>query len=387
MIKRVILIGYQPLTEKVKEDFYFSELLDHNFEVTYWDLSAIYFPNVLNDTLNDQNIVKILDYDGLVAKLGNCQINECLFLLNITYEYRVIRLFRILTKFNCTLSFFARGALPVSNRKINIKEKIIKSMDAAVLFNFMKNRYAGFLKKIGFIKLYDIVFNAGQHGYLTVGVGADCEKKHSSIVEINSHDYDNYLDSLLNKSYLDYTYCVFLDEYLPHHPDFKLLGIQTVDSENYYKSLNSFFDYLERKFKIPVVIASHPKADMYKDMNPYNGRKIIWGRTGELTKHASFVLAHISTSQSYAILNNKPIITLNCNSIKDRMPHYSHFITHFSEQLNSQLINTDLYSDDDVSLKEVDPNLYGSYRYNYLTSTESEQKKSSVIFLETLSKL
>lgn len=384
MIRKIVVIGYQPLTEKVVKDFYFSELNDNGFEVQYWDLSMLYFPNILQDRLVDARVLKINDIEELEYNLKSCIIGNSFFIVHITYEYRVINLFRLLTKHKCFISFFARGALPVSNRKSTLKEKIIKSLKSATLAAFVKNKYAGLLKKVGYIKPYDIVFSAGNFGYLTVGIGADLEKKQSKLVEINSHDYDTALENLADAPVVHGKFCLFLDEYLPLHPDFKLLGIKSVDPDQYYESINKFFDFIEDKFQLSIVIAAHPKAETYKLRNPFNERKIIFGKTSQLTRDCEFVLAHISTSQSFAVLNKKPVLTLTTDSIKKIMPQYNYFITHFSVKMGSCLVNIDNYIDSDVMIKKVDEHIYNEYLYNYLTSTTSEKNTSSKIFLRTL---
>ncbi|MFA4979142.1 hypothetical protein D3C81_866020 [compost metagenome] len=384
MIKKVIVIGYQPLTDKVVKDFYFSILNDNGFQVEYWDLSMIYFPNVLHDRVVDKRIIKISDKNELVLKLDACQIKECFFVLHITYEYRVLDLFRLLTKYDCTISFFARGALPVSNRESTWVEKILKTLNLRTLAGFFKNKYAGLLKRIGYIKPYDIVFSAGNFGYLTVGIAADIEKQQSKIIAINSHDYDTALENLSETPIIEGKFCLFLDEYLPLHPDFKLLGIKSVDADEYYATLNRFFDVIEEKYQLQIVIAAHPKAEMYKSKNPFNGRKVVFGKTSQLTRDCEFVLAHISTSQSFAVLNKKPVITLTTEAIKKVMPQYDHFIAHFSVKLNSSFINIDHYSSSDVKIDKVDEQIYNAYLYDYLTSAESERTRTSEIFMKIL---
>jgi len=384
MIKKVIVIGYQPLTDKVVKDFYFSILNANGFQVEYWDLSMIYFPNILRDLLVDKRIIKIRDKDELAVKLDACAIKECFFVLHITYEYRVLDLFRLLTKYDCTISFFARGALPVSNRESPWAEKILKSLNPRTLARFVKNKYAGFLKRIGYIKPYDIVFSAGNFGYLTVGIAADIEKQQSKIIAINSHDYDTALENLSEIPMIDGKFCLFLDEYLPLHPDFKLLGIKSVDADEYYAAINRFFNVIEEKYQLPIVIAAHPKAEMYKSKNPFNGRKVVFGKTSQLTRDCEFVLAHISTSQSFAVLNKKPVLTLTTEAIKKVMPQYDYFIAHFSVQLKSALVNIDYYSSSDIKINSVDEQVYDAYLYDYLTSAESERTRTSEIFLKTL---
>ena len=42
-------------------------------------------------------------------------------------------------------------------------------------------------------------------------------------IKVNSHDYDNYLDTLhITKPIYNYKYSIFIDEAFPNHPDLLL---------------------------------------------------------------------------------------------------------------------------------------------------------------------
>lgn len=384
MIKKIILIGYQPLTEKVKVDFYFENLKQKGLEVVYWDLSQIFFPNILKDCLSDDRIKKINNYCDLEHNLAIQNVEECLYVLHITYEFRVVKLFRLLTKYNSKISFFARGALPVCINKDSIWDKLSKALNPVLLSNFIKNKYAIFLKNIGKIKCYNLIFCAGELGYLTVGCGSQFDKNFSKTININSLDYDTFLSTSNLLSIVDGKYCLFLDEYLPHHPDFELLGITTMDPQLYYKGINDFFDCIEKKFNVEVVIAAHPKAEKYKRDNYFNGRKVFFNETSRLSRFCEFTIAHISTSQSYSVLNNKPIISITSNIMKEIMPQYDRFIKDFSSTLGTRLINTDSFLVDDFTVFGIDIEKYNQYKYRYLTSKISERVSSFECFYNTI---
>lgn len=384
MIKKIILIGYQPLTEKIKVDFYFEELKQKGLEVVYWDLSPIFFPDLLKDVLFDDVIQKIYNYSDLEHNLAIQNVEECLCVLHITYEYRVIKLFRLLTKYNTSISFFARGALPVCINKDSIWHKLGKVLHPTLLSRFVKNKYAAFLKKTGKIKCYDFVFSAGELGYLTLGCGSEYDKKYSKIIPINSSDYDTFINTSNLGNLISNKYCLFLDEYLPLHPDFQLLGITTMNPLLYYRGINDFFDCIEKKYNIEVVIAAHPKAEKYKKENWFNGRKVFFDETARLTKFCEFTIAHISTSQSFAVLNNKPIISITSTIMKQIMPQYDRFINHFSTTLGTSLVNTDDYLLNDISVVSLDKEKYDQYKYQYLTSKISERANSFEFFCNTI---
>ncbi|GGF08120.1 hypothetical protein [Flavobacterium limi] len=387
MISKVVFIGYQPLTEKTKEDFYFQNLKDKNIEIEYWDLSEIYFKGILNNQLKDNFIFKINSFSVLESFIKRQNRLDTLFLSNITFEYRVLTLYRILSKYKCKTSFFARGALPfhvATSRIGNVFLKFQKALDINLLLVFLKNKYAYFLKKSGIVKPHDLIFRAGINGIETIGVGSDIENKTSKIIDINSFDYDKYVKTKDSERLLINKYCVFLDEYFPFHPDFEMLKIKTIQPKEYYENLNRFFDLLEKKFNVEVVIAAHPKADKYREKDFFNKRKSFFNKTAELTRNSEFVIAHCSTSISFAVLNMKPILTLTSDSIKDIMPNYYNLIAHFSKILNSHMVNIDEIESAEIVLDKPNCIRYSEYTYRYLTSVKSQNLVSSEIFTETI---
>lgn len=387
-IKKVIYISYQPLTEKIMEDFYLEYLRIKGFNIEYWDLSAIFFPGVQINTVINESSILFNSLTDVELHLAKQEIASCFFVIMVTYESRVVKLFQLLTKYNCITSIFARGMLPMPYLSIkSIFWRIRKAFTPKLLFAYFLNKRSFFLKKRGFIKPYTTVFNAGELGICVVGAGYEIEKRESKIVNLNSFDFERFISASTAENIIKEKYCVFLDEYLPYHPDFFMLNIETVPPDNYYRSLNAFFKILEKKFNLEVVIAAHPKAESYVYENPFEGRKIFFNKTAELSKYAEFALLHCSTSVSFPILNKIPVLFLYDNSIKTIMPNYFRFISFFSEIVGSQLVNTNDFSIKDIDLYTFDSNKYEDYKYKYLTSKESEGKKSVNIFFDYISNL
>lgn len=390
MINKVIYIGYQPLTEKVIKDFYFQNLIDEKISVEYWDLTNIYFPNVLKDNLVRDFIFKINSFSKLKDCLNKQNIENTLFISNITFEYRVLVLYKILSKYNCKTAFFARGALPSFSGESKVQSifvKLRKVLDLNLLFRFVRNKYALLLKKINVISPYDIIFRAGKSGTQTIGVGYWIEEKESKIIDVNSFDFDNYIETNQYEKIINNKYCVYLDEYLPHHPDFEMLNIKTIEPIDFYNKLNAFFEFVEKKYDIEVVIAAHPKAEKYKENDFFNNRKVFFNKTGILVRYSEFILAHCSTSISFGVLNSKPMLFLITDGIKNIMPYYFDFITGFPKTLGSNLINIDRDLNNNCTISKPCDSKYSAYKYNYLTSEKSEIRISSEIFVETILKL
>lgn len=390
MINKVVYIGYQPLTEKVMEGFYFQNVIDKEIAIEYWDLSDIYFPNILKDQSEESFIIKINAFSQLETLLKGQEIENTMFISIITFEYRVLRLYRILSKYKCKTSFFARGALPSFSKDGSVKKmfvKIKKLFNFKLLLLYLGNKYAGFLKKSGVVYPYEVVFQAGDAGISAIGSGSEVEKAKSDIVDINSFDFDKFQENINICRMIDNKYCVYLDEYLPYHPDFKMFKIDTVNPAVFFEKLNAFFDLIEEKYNIEIVIAAHPKAQKYKKENPFNNRKIFFNKSAELTKHSEFVIIHCSTSVSFAVLNSKPIISLTSNDLKSVMPAYNIIIEKFSDALDTCLIDVDNVKKEENFVNYINDAKYDNFKYKYLTSKESENYLSSEIFINTLLKL
>jgi hypothetical protein len=127
--------------------------------------------------------------------------------------------------------------------------------------------------------------------------------KDIALIKAHSFDYDRVLE-LNNTVKSDNEYILFLDQDLPNHPD--TISNRIVSSSDYYSKLNEFFLYIEKVFRIKVVISKHPRTSCGKNM--FNGRQVIADSTASLAKDAKLILAHYSTSISFAIIYNKPII-------------------------------------------------------------------------------
>jgi hypothetical protein len=385
MINKVIYVGYTPLTEKIIDDFYIDNLSAKGIEVEYWDLSTIFFNQFFEDKLSHKYIFKIKSINQFEASIINQNLLNTLFVLNFALEFRVLTAFKILSRNKCKISIFARGAIPQLGVNVsNFKLKVKKIFKPKLLVVFIKNKYVWVLKLLGRIKPYDLVFCAGKYGLNTIGLASKVESKKSHIVDINSFDFDNFIKSKYEHGLIRGKYFVYLDEYLPFHPDFQMFNIKTVDSIKFYKNLNNFFTTIEKRLNAEVVIAAHPKAEKYRFEKYFDNRKVFFGRTAQLTKDSMGVLFHCSTSVSFAVLNNKPIFSLISNDIKNIMPDYFSLILNFSNYLDTSVINIDESQNFDFEMPQINLNKYHKYKYSFLTSVKSENLNSSDIFIQTV---
>ena len=213
MINRLVFIGYQPLTDKVIDDFFINDFQQENINIEYWDLSKYYFPKqVFINSVELDIVKKINKFNELKNSIKKLENYNCIVFINFPYEWRVLDLFLLLTKYNFKIAIIARGMVPLPTLVENFSiKKLVLKLNTKSILNFLKNKIAYLLKKIKLVKNFDIIFFAGIDSFKIAGAGFKIDIKNSNLVSINSADYDRCIssekifDSTLKK------YIVFLE--------------------------------------------------------------------------------------------------------------------------------------------------------------------------------
>lgn len=198
----------------------------------------------------------------------------------------------------------------------------------------------------------------------------------SEILWLHYLDYDLHLELKKNgmpepKS----PYCVFLDEYFPFHPDFFIHGNAPLqmDTDKYYGGLSRFFDYVEAKTSMSVIIAAHPRARYDQRPDYFRGRRIEQFKTCELVSRAEFVIVHESTSISFAVMFGKPVVFLTCDEI-EKTP-YGFRIGNWAATLGKRPINVDHDIPCDLEREcVVNKEEYREYFINYIKIPGTPEK-------------
>jgi hypothetical protein len=383
--KKIVFVRYLPLTKAIYTDLYFEELINNHFSVEYLDVSALFnlkkAPTITFDFSNTILIKSYNELDSYLSKNGN---DNVLFISIMTYDAIVIKLFRHFTKYKVKLGVFARGVFPeyTLDEKHKIK-KYLKVFKFKSLYSFCGNKLAYLFKKYKFIKTYDIIFKAGDYGYKGLGIGSDLECKNAEIVNVNTVDYDQYLSSRAQSENAHNDKIIFLDQYLPYHPDAINFKIKPVEPTRYYQELNSFFDKLEKGVGKKIIIAAHPKAEKYKSMNPFKDREIVFNQSNDLVKNSSLVLTHASTAVCFPICYQKQIILISSKQINETLPHFN--LTSKAIELACGAKLMDMDGNNEIIIPPfINEEKYIKYKYNYLTSTQSENFLSKNIFINYL---
>ncbi len=372
---KVIFLNNEKLSERVRRDFYFYYLTQRNIKYEYWDLSKLF--NAKDEQINSDSCIRIFkNYAELEEAIKKVNEGKVLFLTIINYDFRAYKLYRCFTRNKVYLGFFKRGLFPSPNLSFITSFK--RKFNSIIYFkDYLRNRLAILLFELGYIKKYDVVFTAGN-------VAADMYKD-SKTIPLNLFDFDcvKVIQQNNSERLFEYKYCVFLDDNAALHPDLGLLKIKRIDPVIYFSLINNFFNCIEKKYGLKVVIAAHPSSNYSEET--FNGRTFIKFKTGELVKDAEFAIAIASTSISYPILFKKPILFFYTQDIIKNYAklNYGQYAVRLSELLSCTLF--DIGNVENVyNVNEVDNDKYNDFVGKYLATEDSSNKKSQEIFANFL---
>lgn len=203
---------------------------------------------------------------------------------------------------------------------------------------------------------------------------------------LHALDYDNVLAGMGRPRAQTTDTAVFLDQYLPFHPDWTLVpDFGGIDSENYFGGLRVLFDRIERDLGLRVVVAAHPRADYGGREDLFGGREIVHGRTEELVRTSRLVINSTSLAVSYAILHRKPVLLY---STRDHYPHPAvwRYLDPICAELNRRLIFLENAASADLTdVLRVEQPLYDRYIENYIKTPASPDRSFWESALELLS--
>ncbi len=141
--------------------------------------------------------------------------------------------------------------------------------------------------------------------------------RRTRIIAAHTADYEQYRKIVVAPGQTG-DLAVFIDQFLPYHPDFPILGAHELDDSAYYAALCRLFERIEAELGLEVVVAAHPRADYAKHPGIFGGRRVVAGRTAELIAASRLVLAHTSTAIGFAVLCRRPLMLLTSRALYSR---------------------------------------------------------------------
>ena len=340
----IILISW-PFNDRAYYRLGIDQLEKKRIEFKILNLFELIYPkskNIFNDRKVYSKEITISSYRELFSYLRE---EKSIFnFLNIKKE--TLSIFLLLTLLN-------KKYIAFNNMPLPLEEKISKKY---ILFNL-------------FLKSASVGAVVGENERFPLS-------QSTRFIKIHSIDYDTYLrfEKKQEKQLVNSKYLVFIDQDLPYHLDYIRESEKPyVTAKNYYTSLNTLFDSLEKKTGKEVVIALHPNSTT---KHQYHQKTFI-GETINLIKYSDGVILHSSTALNFAIIYDKPLCMITTDEIvKSNMNQFNIVM---KKALNAELYNIDKSLD--ISLQRYDTREYFS---KYISNSKYKNKVSMEILLKEL---
>lgn len=375
MKKKLIIITKNVFTQYDYDRFKIHELKKY-FNIFCIDCSSLFFKNIKKNKKKGQNYFKVKNVYEFFLVINKIKPNIIFDQLGFSFTYKTIIL-RLYANFTSICIFYFTGPRKRISTFSNFKVGLNYFFTYPFKFLIILKNY--FTKKI-FIKFnfFNTIF------LISSKYREDMIKKIISkkIIYFHSNDYDNYLINKKKFKIKKIKFAVFIDENVPDHDDYQISNFKSpIDKKTYYQLLNNFFTSFERKFKTKIVIALHPKSKFKEMKKNFLNRKIFIGKTQELIFNSKVVFTHCSTSRSYAVLYNKPMIYLTSNTISKTW--FGKEIIENCKLTSSQLINLDKINLDIFNSFKINSKKYKSYKDKFLR----HPKAKNILFEKIFNKL
>jgi len=201
--------------------------------------------------------------------------------------------------------------------------------------------------------------------------------KDSKKVYAHSRDYELCINADEYKN--SENYAVFLDTDIVDASDY-VISKKNYDKNKdiYYDKLITFFEFLESKMNMEVIISAHPKSRIFKDKENFRGHKIVHNNSESLVKNSKFILSEGTTAISFAVYFSKPMMFFTMKEID----FFANVTCSYAKQFSKTIYNVDDVSTIDIEILEKelkDLTGYEEFKYNYLTYKDKNENIYSVI--------
>tara|TARA_A100000164_G_scaffold92823_1_gene80440 strand:- start:398 stop:1552 length:1155 start_codon:yes stop_codon:yes gene_type:complete len=370
-----IIFISQKLTKRNFERYGIEQFEKNKFNLKILDLTNIFDKKINQISLkyenlnNYKNLHKFNNYFSLLFFLfkqntfyytNACSYNS----LFLTLIEKII-IFRGNTKIH-----FSTALIPKVYRNYLLEIKIL--LKKFSIFSLLRKTLN--VSKNYFISLIQpdpkIAFISGQSEF------KNFKKKKTKIIKSNCLDYNKVIK--IKKKDIKKNCIVFLDENVPNHPDFYLLGMKLPYSrQEYWSEMKLIFENLYKKHKKKIIICLHPKSSkndilFVKKFFKESKYKILFNKTLESVAKSFLVVAHFSTSIQFAISLKKNLILIGLNKFND---HQKKCINFYSRELNIPIIENSDFS----KVKFYNKNKYDYFFKKYICAAAKKNREISWI--------
>lgn len=392
-IQKIVVLTAYPFNQRDYDRFGIELLRSNGLTVEIWDITSCLHKNIKDqlakeETSNFKGLQIFKEKGDIVSAISSLD-KECIINCFIEYSLRTFFIFRAISKQQINYSVFGMASFPnpdpIQNnfigRVVSIQKKVASLKINEIIQHCINKILLNYFFLFG-IAPASIIILGGEKSN-----GSFSYPINKKTIRLWTHmpDYDIYLQNKTEFIGSCKKPGVFLDEYLPLHPDFLCMGIDfPISPNNYYPTVCNFFKILEKSMNTEIIIAAHPRSDYDNLPDYFCGRSIIKGKTAHLVKESSFVIAHMSTSIDFAVLYHKPIVFITSDDLQKMNSGKNItglYIQAIASELGKKPINIDHVSEFNWDNEmEINEEAYLHYRNNYIKKQGTPEKPMWEIF-------
>lgn len=361
---------------KITAELTFLEYIGQYYEHEVWDLSPIYnkpgaFQNIdkaiqiKNFSDFEQNIKNEVKKDNVVIVTNMIQSAYNLIYDTVKkYDIPVID-----TQKNNFMNFLERKSAFVFDIKMPLIVRLHRMLNNSKLVRSVNKK----------IKYRGVKFD-----YLLSAYNFSPEEV-VNFIKTHNVKYDEYLKYKKSDSIVNGKYILFIDSATYFHPNDYSKNDPNFNPEHHLEQLNNYFNQIESKYKIPVVISLHPCSVGRLSTKEFNGRQVTYSKTALLIQHAEFIVSFFSTSLINVVLADKPSIIITSKEIEK------------SERKNQEVcafafakicgFNRDSLDVPKLPEPLIDIRKYKRFKEDFLVNTEKRDISNGEMLLELLKSL
>lgn len=354
MEKKIVFLFEVPQVPTYARRYDYQTLIDAGYQLDVCDMSGLISEfhsvnkNEIKDkaTVNNYSFHERLEFKKYIDSLHKGAFIWSTFQLTAEYYWIFKTISNHYYGFICNIDYVLPRSTSRKTEKSYWTKWSLSRIANAVLYRVPRKRLP--------IRKADAV--------ITYGVGDEQRKlnnvlydEHTIIELTNTIDYNECtraLEQITEDAITDLPkdYIVFIDEYMPYHPDGLMQG-KHINGTKYYQEVETFLRRMSNLMGIPVIIAAHPKADYQKHSECYQGMQVIQFKTNELIQRARFVVTHLSIAIGMILICRKPYMLITTGDVEN-MFYTDGMIKDYESNLKCKVINisTDL-SDADLQIE------------------------------------
>lgn len=377
--RRIVLLASTKLLQSDIDRYALDELLEMGYHIATLDASQIVdkeaFDRIPAAGLHDERIESELvqSYQELDEYLKNHRRDY--YFLMFDYYYEVRKIYDLLTKYDVDYGNITT-ALTDSAFTSDDYGHGVKDFDFGRLSvdKWKRIWFNRIVRRIGLHKPANFQLIGGKYHMDQVWKNCCCKKGVTRQILIRSYDYERFLRA---KPYDNNgkPYAVFLDQYMPYHPDFKDYSIWKIHipEKEYFEQMHDILDVIRNRYGMEVIIAGHPRGSYEDHPDVWKGCKVVYGKSAELAKNASLIMTHFSQAITFSAMAHKPAMLLNI-PLWDQSLHFTGSCRLWGEMLGAPVIRygADLHETFDYQVNEE---RYASFKQDFTQSRDADERR------------